>query len=51
MALVERAAKAGFDTLLVTVDVPVSGARLRDTRNGITIPPTLVRSSPWFGAI
>jgi L-lactate dehydrogenase (cytochrome) len=41
MALVERAAKAGFDTLLVTVDVPVAGARLRDTRNGMTIPPTL----------
>ncbi|MDX6233948.1 MAG: hypothetical protein QOH68_3030, partial [Nocardioidaceae bacterium] len=36
-----RAAKAGFDTLLVTVDVPVAGARLRDTRNGMTIPPTL----------
>ena len=41
MALVDRAAKAGFDTLLVTVDVPVAGARLRDTRNGMTIPPTL----------
>src|SRR6478735_8546714 len=41
MALVERAAKAGFDTLLVTVDVPVAGARLRDVRNGMTIPPTL----------
>jgi L-lactate dehydrogenase (cytochrome) len=41
MALVERAAKAGFDTLMVTVDVPVGGARLRDTRNGMTIPPTL----------
>lgn len=41
MALVERAAKAGFDTLMVTVDVPVAGARLRDTRNGMTIPPTL----------
>lgn len=41
MALVERAAQAGFDTLLVTVDVPVSGARLRDTRNGLTIPPAL----------
>jgi L-lactate dehydrogenase (cytochrome)/glycolate oxidase len=41
MALVDRAAKAGFDTLLVTVDVPVSGARLRDARNGMTIPPTL----------
>ncbi len=41
MALVERAARADFDTLLVTVDVPVAGARLRDTRNGLTIPPTL----------
>jgi len=41
MALVDRAAAAGFDTLLVTVDVPVAGARLRDVRNGMTIPPTL----------
>lgn len=41
MALVERAAASGFDTLLVTVDVPVAGARLRDGRNGMTIPPTL----------
>ncbi|KUI01481.1 alpha-hydroxy-acid oxidizing enzyme [Mycolicibacterium acapulense] len=41
MALVERAAAAGYDTLLVTVDVPVAGARHRDTRNGMSIPPTL----------
>ncbi|MEY4618621.1 MAG: hypothetical protein RL101_807 [Actinomycetota bacterium] len=41
MALVERAEKAGFDTLLLTVDVPVAGARLRDKRNGMTIPPQL----------
>jgi L-lactate dehydrogenase (cytochrome)/glycolate oxidase len=41
MALVNRAAKAGYDTLLVTVDVPVAGARLRDVRNGMTIPPKL----------
>jgi len=41
MALVRRAADAGFDTLLVTVDVPVAGARLRDARNGMTIPPAL----------
>lgn len=41
MALVGRAAAAGFDTLLVTVDVPVAGARLRDTRNGMSIPPAL----------
>jgi L-lactate dehydrogenase (cytochrome) len=41
MALAERAAAAGFDTLLVTVDVPVAGARLRDKRNGFSIPPQL----------
>ncbi|WP_440712504.1 alpha-hydroxy acid oxidase [Gordonia sp. FQ] len=41
MALVDRAAAAGYDTLLVTVDVPVAGARLRDTRNGMSIPPAL----------
>ena len=41
MALVERAKKAGFDTLVLTVDVPVAGARLRDVRNGMTIPPSL----------
>jgi L-lactate dehydrogenase (cytochrome) len=41
MALVERAARRNFDTLLVTVDVPVAGARLRDKRNGFSIPPAL----------
>ena len=41
MALVERARSAGFDTLILTVDVPVTGARLRDVRNGLTIPPSL----------
>jgi isopentenyl diphosphate isomerase/L-lactate dehydrogenase-like FMN-dependent dehydrogenase len=41
MDVLDRAATAGFDTLLVTVDVPVGGARLRDRYNGLTIPPTL----------
>lgn len=40
-ALVKRAAAAGFDTLLVTVDTPVAGQRHRDTRNGMKIPPEL----------
>ncbi|SFS11604.1 L-lactate dehydrogenase (cytochrome) [Agrococcus baldri] len=39
--LVERAAAAGYDTLMFTVDTPVAGARLRDTRNGFSIPPQL----------
>ena len=41
LELVKRAADAGFDTLLATVDVPVAGARLRDIRNGMSIPPAL----------
>jgi L-lactate dehydrogenase (cytochrome) len=40
-ALTARAAGAGFDTLLFTVDTPVAGARLRDKRNGFSIPPQL----------
>jgi L-lactate dehydrogenase (cytochrome) len=39
--LLRRAADAGFDTLMLTVDTPVSGARLRDVRNGLTVPPQL----------
>jgi L-lactate dehydrogenase (cytochrome) len=41
MALVERAKAAGFDALMLTVDVPVAGDRLRDKYNGMTIPPSL----------
>ena len=39
--LVERAQSAGYEALILTVDVPVAGARLRDARNGLTIPPSL----------
>ncbi|GAA1146756.1 alpha-hydroxy acid oxidase [Ornithinicoccus hortensis] len=53
--LVERAAKAGYDSLFFTVDTPVAGARLRDTRNGFSIPPqlslgTIANASvrPWW---
>jgi len=55
MELVDRAAQAGFDTLMVTVDVPVAGARLRDKRNGFSIPPALTMGTvlnalprPWW---
>jgi L-lactate dehydrogenase (cytochrome) len=40
-ALVERARAAGYEALVLTVDTPVAGPRLRDVRNGFTIPPTL----------
>lgn len=53
--LVERAAKAGFDTLFFTVDTPVAGARLRDKRNGFSIPPQISAKTvidaiprPWW---
>jgi isopentenyl diphosphate isomerase/L-lactate dehydrogenase-like FMN-dependent dehydrogenase len=45
MQLVERAKKAGVTNLILTVDVPVAGARLRDVRNGLTVPPTLSLST------
>ena len=53
--LVERAAAAGFDTLMFTVDTPIAGARLRDKRNGFAIPPQLTPGTilnaiprPWW---
>jgi len=36
--LVERARQAGFEAILVTVDLPVSGKRERDPRNGFHTP-------------
>jgi len=39
--LLARAAAAGYDALVLTVDTPVAGARLRDVHNGLTIPPAL----------
>ncbi|MFD2421748.1 alpha-hydroxy acid oxidase [Amycolatopsis pigmentata] len=53
--LTRRAARAGFDTLFFTVDTPVAGARLRDKRNGFSIPPQLTLGTianaiprPWW---
>jgi len=39
--LMARAKAAGYEALMLTVDVPVAGARLRDARNGFSIPPAL----------
>ena len=39
--LVARAAGNGFSTLVVTVDTIVAGNRVRDLRNGLSIPPAL----------
>ena len=43
--LVDRAWAAGFRVLVVTVDTVVTGNRLRDTRNGLTMPPSLTPST------
>lgn len=43
--LVQRAQDAGYDTIVLTVDTPVAGRRLRDIRNGLTIPPKLTPST------
>lgn len=60
MELIRRARASGYDTLFVTVDVPVAGARLRDKRNGMSIPPALTiktitnaipRPEWWFNFI
>jgi L-lactate dehydrogenase (cytochrome) len=45
--LLDRAAAAGFTTLVLTVDVPVPGARHRDQRNGFTVPPSLTTRTFW----
>ncbi len=36
--LIARAERAGYDTLIVTADVPRPGKRLRDLRNGFSLP-------------
>jgi L-lactate dehydrogenase (cytochrome) len=41
LELVRRVEAAGVDTLVLTVDTAVAGRRLRDVRNGLTIPPEL----------
>jgi L-lactate dehydrogenase (cytochrome) len=39
--LMTRAQAAGFEALILTVDVPVGGNRLRELRAGFSLPPAL----------
>lgn len=39
--LLQRAADSGYRAVILTVDAAIAGARLRDVRNGLTIPPSL----------
>lgn len=49
--LMARAKAAGYEALVITVDVPVGGARLRDNRNGFSIPPALSVRTVVDGAL
>jgi L-lactate dehydrogenase (cytochrome) len=49
--LIERARAAGYEALILTVDTPVAGARMRDVRNGLTIPPALTPSTVLDAAL
>ena len=44
-SLVDRAEAAGCTALMVTVDVPVMGRRLRDVRNSFALPPDVVAAN------
>jgi 4-hydroxymandelate oxidase len=41
-AVIDRAAGAGYRALVLTVDAPVLGQRLRDARNGLALDPETV---------
>lgn len=54
--LLTRAHSGGYSAVILTVDTAIAGARLRDIRNGLTIPPALtlktlfdmVRHPSWW---
>lgn len=49
--IMQLAVDAGFSTLVVTLDVPVAGNRLRDARHGLAFPPNVpVRTAAHFAA-
>ncbi|TQM61707.1 alpha-hydroxy acid oxidase [Humibacillus xanthopallidus] len=48
---VTRAHVSGYEALVLTVDTPVAGPRLRDVRNGLTIPPSLSLRTVVDGAL
>jgi 4-hydroxymandelate oxidase len=50
-SLVARAEDAGCEALVVTVDVPVMGRRLRDARNSFVLPDDVVAAHLTDGAV
>ena len=45
--IIDRLVKLGVEVLVITVDVPVPGRRLRDLRNGLSLPPRPSRRLAW----
>lgn len=41
LTIINQVKSSGYEALLLTVDTPVSGIRVRDTKNGLTIPPRI----------
>jgi L-lactate dehydrogenase (cytochrome) len=39
--MLDRASAAGYEAIVITVDVPILGRRERDVRTGFTLPPKL----------
>jgi isopentenyl diphosphate isomerase/L-lactate dehydrogenase-like FMN-dependent dehydrogenase len=58
-SMIDRARSAGYSTMVVTVDVPITGARERDLYNGMTVPPkptlrslvNLARHPTWLARL
>jgi L-lactate dehydrogenase (cytochrome) len=48
---VVRAKEAGYEALVLTVDSSVPGTRLRDVRNGLTLPPSVSMRTLAEGAL
>lgn len=49
-SLVERARRAGCTALVLTVDVPLNANRIRDLRNGMSIPPRVTVRNAYEAA-
>lgn len=47
LAMVDRAHDAGFETLVLTVDVPQVSRRIRDLRNGFNLPFSMTSRTFW----
>lgn len=46
-SFIDNAKRDGFEALILTVDTPISGQRIKDNKNGLTVPPKL-RTKTFF---